>query len=344
MFKRIFVLFICICLCLLAGCMKNPDNLSVEKPEEQVSSEAPKPKKAMNPLTGVYDLTSGKEKNRPVAITVNNISIAQSVQTGLNKADIVYETEVEGGITRLVAVYQDISSVKQIGTVRSARYAFIDLAMGHNAIYVHHGQDNTYAGSHLKDVNRLVLDENNAGVRVKNNLSKEHTLYAYGDKLWEVISKQGFKTENTNTDPWQKFTDADNKVVLENFANKVSVPFSNSYCTTFEYDSVAGSYMRYFNSIDRKDYLTGEHLYFKNIFVLLTNISDYPDGYHRKISLTEGTGYYFVNGTYTQINWRKGNASDSFVFTTQDGQLLNVNPGNSWVCIANASTSAPTMS
>lgn len=72
---------------------------------------------------------------------INNISTAQPVQTGLNKADIIYETEVEGGITRLMAVFQDITTAEKIGTIRSARYPYVDLAMGHNAIFIHCGQD-----------------------------------------------------------------------------------------------------------------------------------------------------------------------------------------------------------
>lgn len=347
MFKRVLILLLCLCLCFaVVGCRKNPESLSVEKGDDFNSKpvQEEKPKLTMNPLTGVYELTPGKEKNRPVAITINNISIAQSVQTGLGKADIVYETEVEGGITRMVAVYQDVASVKQIGTVRSARYAFIDLAMGHNAIYVHHGMDYTYAASHLNDVDRIVLDENNAGVRIKNNLAKEHTLYAYGDKLWEAIKNKGFKTQTTSSERWQNFAEEDNKVALENLANKVSVQFSNSYNTSFVYDGVAGKYMRYFNNIERKDYLTGEYLYFKNIFVLLTDIYDYADGYHRKVELDEGDGYYFVNGTYAPIHWKKGAASDSFIFTKADGTLLTVNPGNSWVCIAKKSANAVQMS
>ena len=52
-----------------------------------------------------------------------------------------------------------------------------------------------------------------------------------------------------------------------------------------------------------------ESEYFKNVFVLITKISNYSDGYHKKIDLTKGDGYYCVNGTYTKIKWSKGNSS-----------------------------------
>ena len=348
MFKRILVLLLCVCLCMAVGCSKEPEQqLSVEMGDDVSAPEpppAPEPKFSVNPLTGLEDLEIGKEKDRPVAVTINNISIAQPVQTGLGKADIVYETEVEGGITRLVALFQDISKVEKIGTVRSARYAFIDLAMGHNAIYVHHGQDVTHAGPHLKDLDHFVVSENNAGARVSNGLSREHTLYAYGDKLWDQLEKQ-FKTENSNTDTWVNFATAEEEIHLENTANAVSVPFSNSYKTTFKYDSESGKYVRYFNGTLRKDYITGEKVAFKNIFVLSTDIYTYPncnDGYkHKKVELDSGSGYYIVNGTYTVISWRKGSASNSFVFTTVDGSELTVEPGNSWVCIPNGQTAIP---
>ncbi len=341
MFKRISLVLLCMILGLCVGCKKTPQALSVDRGDEPSVPEVvveEKPVYSVNPLTGVADLTVGKEFDRPVAITINNISIAQPVQTGLSKADIIYETEVEGGITRLVAVYQDISKVDKIGTVRSARYAFIDLAKGHNAIYVHHGQDSTHAGPHLKHIDHYVVSENNAGVRSSNGLSREHTLYAYGDSLWNRLQKEGFNTKATKTTPWQSFATEDTPVTFSSAANKVTVPFSGSYKTTMQYNATNGKYVRIFNGTERKDYATGESLYFKNVFVLNTTIRTYPnckDGKnHKEVLLNSGNGYYFVNGTYTPIKWSKGSSSNSFKFTLEDGTALTVNPGNSWVCIS----------
>jgi len=347
MLKKLLLIIMCLCLALAVGCKKEPEVISVNS-EEDVSSEpeviVAEPEYAVNPLTGVKDLALDKSGDRPVAITVNNISVAQPVQTGLNKADIIYETEVEGGITRLVAVYQDVSKVEKIGTVRSARYAFIDLAKGHNAIYVHHGQDSYHAGPHLNDVPRLVLSTKNAGVRISNGLASEHTLYAYGDKLWNAIKNQGITTTNSNPASWQTFADEATPVILPNAANSVSVSFSNAYKTTFNYDAATGKYVRFFNGTERKDYYTKDSLYFKNVFVLNTTIRSYPnctDGKgHKEVMLSSGNGYYCVNGTYTPIQWSKGAAANKFTFTNADGSALTVNPGNSWVCIAGMSSSA----
>lgn len=332
MYRKFLALIIAVLMVFFVGCNKQDVTSDVPQVSTPTESE-PEIVYYTNPLTGVEELTSDKTQNRPVAIMVNNLSTAQKVQTGLTKADIVYETEVEGGITRLLAVYHDISEVEKIGTVRSARYAYIDLAMGHNAIYIHHGQDPTYAAPHLKDTQTLALSTNNAGYREKNGLASEHTLYGYGKKIWKHLTDNGYNTKLTKVTNWQNFADSETNITYTNIANTVNVPFSNSYKSVFKYDATSGKYIRFFKTTERKDYFTNESEYFKNVFVLITNISDYSDGYHRKIDLSSGKGYYCVNGTYTPIKWSKGNSSSSLVFTNEDGTPLTVNQGNSWVCI-----------
>ncbi len=341
MSKKIFALILCVCLCLLTACSKTETRLSVDKGDEPVSSAPPAPVLYKNPLTGISELSEDKADDRPVAIMVNNISTAQGVQTGLNKADIVYETEVEGGITRLLAVYQDVTKADKIGSIRSARYPYVDLAMGHNAIYLHHGQDNTYCAPHLKDTDHINISENNYAKRISNGLASEHTLYTTGTTLWNGMVKDGVKTEKGSSTLWADFAEEVTAVTLENAANSVSVPFSASYKTVMKYDAATGKYTRYFGNTLRKDYFTGETTEVKNVFVLLTTIRNYSDNYHRQVLLEGGEGYYCVNGTYTAIKWTKGSAKNGFSFTKADGTPLNVNAGNSWVCIADKNTSRP---
>ncbi len=341
MFKRILALILSISLCFcFVGCKKKADDTASSAPV--VSSEPPKPVTYVNPLTGENDLTKSQSLRRSVAVMVNNISIAQPIQTGLNQADIVYESEVEGGITRLLAVFKDFNSVKQIGSIRSARYDFIDLALGHGAIYAHHGQDNYHAGARLKTIDRIVVGTNNGGARIANGLATEHTLYGYGNKLWKTMQKSGFKTKlSAEEKPWQTFAGEEETVEFENKATAVSAPFSTP--TVFKYDEATKRYTRYFGTQIRKDYKTGEAVTVKNVFVLNTTITLYPgcsDGKgHRKFYLNGGTGYYCVNGTYTAIKWTKKGVNSPIQFTKADGTELTVDVGNSWVCLVDKTRS-----
>lgn len=341
MSKKILALLLCLSLFMLSACSDKTERLSVDEGEEPQSSATTEPVLHKNPLTGVTELSKDKTDDRPVAIMVNNITTAQPVQAGLNQADIIYETEVEGGITRLLAVYQDVSKAATIGTIRSARYAYVDLALGHNAIYFHHGQDPTYCAPHLNDIDDINISESNYAFRLSNGLASEHTLYTDGTKLWNGLLKDKVKTERGSDKAWASFADEETAITLESTAVTVSVPFSASYKSVFKYDAATGVYTRYFGNTLRKDYKTGEATEFKNVFVLLTTISNYPDGKHRKIDLESGDGYYCVNGTYTPIKWSKGAASNGFKFTNADGSELTVNAGSSWVCIADKGTSKP---
>lgn len=339
MHKKVAIILMSALLLFTAGCSDKEAGSQDGEDKTAVtqSEEEEKVVYSVNPLTGVRDVTEDKADDRPVAIMINNISTAQSVQGGVGQADIVYETEVEGGITRLMAVYQDVSKVGKIGSIRSARYAYVDLAMGHNAIYVHHGQDPTYCAPHLKDTDDVNISTDNYAVRIKNGLSSEHTLYTTGEKLWSGLVKDGKKTERSSTSTWQSFADESETVTLSTAATKITVPFSTSYKTVFNYNAETGLYTRFFKNTERKDYFTGESVTVKNVFILKTKITNYPDGKHRKIALESGSGYYCVNGTYVPIKWSKGSAGNGFKFTNADGTHLTVNAGNSWVCIANTS-------
>ncbi len=76
------------------------------------------------PLTGL----AGQVPNRPAAIVKIDNSRPARPQTGLNAADIVVEEEVEGGVTRLAAVYHSTSSI--VGPVRSGRTTDIGIING----------------------------------------------------------------------------------------------------------------------------------------------------------------------------------------------------------------------
>ena len=331
MLKRITAFSLCLLLLLSASCTKKPtEQPQEEAPKDEVQEPAKNPN-SLNPLTGLYEY-DGILNVRPVAVMINNDVRAQDVQAGLPHADIIYETEIEGGETRLMAVFQDAQKVENIGTVRSCRYAYIDLAMGHNAVYVSRGYDATYAGPHLSSID----------YRPDNGLALEHTLYAKGEKLWNGVSSK-FKTTLENVKPWQTFAKEGEKVTLAGGkADKVTVPFSGNFKSVFIYDEQTGLYERNFKDRVPTEYLTKQSTKVKNVVVCLTKIVDYPDRIHRNIALEGGEGYYITNGTFQKIKWSKGESSASLKFTHEDGSELVMSAGNTWVCLASSNYSVPT--
>ena len=106
------------------------------KKEEKQIEETDKQEPVIEKKLQILDLESD---SRPIAVMINNHKIAQPYQTGLNDAYLVCEIVVEGGITRMMAVFKN-KDTATIGTVRSSRHYFLDYALENDAIYVHHGQ------------------------------------------------------------------------------------------------------------------------------------------------------------------------------------------------------------
>ncbi len=88
-------------------------------------SPTPRPTAStIDPLTG----TSPKSTGPLVAVKIDNAVLARPFHRGLKAASIVYQELVEGGSTRLLAVFEsdDTASI-EIGPIRSARETDIDL-------------------------------------------------------------------------------------------------------------------------------------------------------------------------------------------------------------------------
>ncbi|MEG1886720.1 MAG: DUF3048 domain-containing protein [Oscillospiraceae bacterium] len=295
-----------------------------------------------NPLTGLYDLSSSAKDNRPTALMINNVDVAQSVQTGLDQADIVYETYVEGGITRLLAVFKDIKKVDKLGTIRSARVPFAELAAGHDGMYVHAGIDPTYCEPFLKkrsadNVNLNSGSANTFTMREKNGKAYEHTLYTTGEKLTSCFEslKRRTKVKDSFAGDWQSFNSPDSPRALSSgAASSVKVPMSAQYVSGFSYNAESKKYEKSQNGNPHKDCQTGKAISFDNVFVLFSTIQLMPDQKHVKTLLSSGEGFYISKGAYEKISWKKGDTDTPLKLLKSDGAALDVNAGNSWICFA----------
>ncbi|WMT41729.1 DUF3048 domain-containing protein [Paenibacillus sp. D2_2] len=135
-------LLLAACLLLVPACGKG-SNHALNEAEQQIPSgdvqepPAEQPEAQVlykTPLTGMP--LDEPTTQRPLAIMVNNAPQARP-QSGLGEADIVYEVLAEGGVTRLVAIYQSGGNVAKIGPIRSIRPYLIELGESYHGITVH---------------------------------------------------------------------------------------------------------------------------------------------------------------------------------------------------------------
>lgn len=101
-------------------------------------------------------------RRRPVAVMLSNI-ISACPQSGISRAGVIYEAPVEGGITRLMGLFENYDDLEKIGSVRSCREYYVYLAAGFDALYYHYGQA-AYAiplleSDHIDNVNGMEYSE-----------------------------------------------------------------------------------------------------------------------------------------------------------------------------------------
>ena len=125
---------LCAVVVLLAtGCAKPPP------PPGPTPSPTPAPTPVVpNPLNGML-APPPDVAHRVAAVMIDNFPDARP-QSGLRDADVVYEVEAEGGITRYLALFLR-NATAQIGPVRSARTYFVDLARPYDPYFAHAGQN-----------------------------------------------------------------------------------------------------------------------------------------------------------------------------------------------------------
>lgn len=177
-----------------AGSMPDEPSVSVIAPVEPEPEPEPEPVLPyVNPLTG-EGCETDIGQNRPIAIMLNNHKKAMP-QLGVSQADVIYEMPAEGGITRMMALFQSIEGVGEIGTVRSARDYYVSLAYGHDAIYLHAG-GSPQAYDAIQDWGVTALDCVNGPYEGtlfwrdqarRKNAGLEHSVLTSGDKIQELL-------------------------------------------------------------------------------------------------------------------------------------------------------------
>lgn len=328
--------------------LPDPDAESAPPASAEPSAEPP-PSAApyANPLTG-EPLEEDISMYRPWAVMINDLPPSLP-QRGVSKAEIFYEIPAEGGVTRMLAIFSDLSEISSIGTVRSIRPYYAQIAFGYDSIIVHAGGSEA-AYSLLRSTGWDHLDgvrETYAAApfardpdRIHNGL--EHSLFADGAKLVEAAEEKGFDFEHDGGeyDYGLKFS-ADAAEQCSGDAEYAEVVFNTYKTTSFDYNADDGLY--YANQYGDKyiDELYNEQLSFTNLLFLQTHIA-VIDGYGRLEVTTTGSGqgWFCTGGKWVEITWERDDEYSPFHYYLADGTELELGIGHTYVAVMSDDGSA----
>ena len=317
----------------------------------------PTPEPTPDPMEGmVLSVFSGlpiPEENefiRPVAVVINNHSRALP-QSGISEAEIIYEVLAEGNITRLVAIFQQLTA-ERIGPVRSTRDYFVDFALGHDAVLVHHGgSPSGYARLRslgVPNLDGMALE----GITFWRDPERrripallEHSSYTGAEALEAAMYSRNIRRERQEDDG-RGFIFNHEEIPFSSLARatgggfrpclELVVPFSSGYPRRFVYDPEALKFAVYNVHGPHIDENTDEQLMVTNILVQNVRSRLVPgdaEGRREVHTIGSGTGYLATMGGITSVRWERDSPSTPTRWYFVNGNPLQLTPGQIWICV-----------
>lgn len=326
--KKIFALALAsvMGLALISGCGE-------EKKTETNTVNAEENEKEPEVIENEFYVKMKNSKSRPIAVMIDNDADYTGPHSGLENAYLIYEIYVEGGSTRMMALFKedlmsDEAKAERIGPVRSSRHYFLDFALENDAVYAHCGwspkAQSEISSRGVNNINGLY--ESAPFERYSAYNSSWHNLYTSVDKLKKSADGHGYRDESDvllNYSPEIKEPEGGVSAL------KVTIPYL-SYTMSYEYDADNGVYMRYKKGAPHT-MQSGVQLSAQNILILRMenfNLND-GDGKGRQDLKDTGTGSgtFISEGKAVNITWEKSDRSARTKYYLEDKSELELNPG-----------------
>ena len=286
-----------------------------------------------------------KGNARPIAFMIDNNVNAQP-QASINSAYIVYEIIVEGGETRLMAIFKGVTADK-VGPIRSARHYFLDYAMENDAIYTHLGlspqADSDFQKFKIDHINGQVYDTGKARTDTSlfwrvSHKKAPHNAYTNTDSVLKIAENKGFST-SSNQKSVLNYVANELDLNSENSiqASTVTIPYSTGHKVQYKYNEETKNYTRFSKNRKITDEVAGKTTEIKNVIITFAKNYTLDDGENKGrqdvVTVGELDGYYITNGKAIKIKCIKSARSNKTIYKDLNGNEIEVNDGNTWINI-----------
>ncbi len=324
--KRLFFLLISLFVVgVFSGCKEKAE--TEQKPVAKEAQKVVAPKYQF-PLTGLE--TAKQPSERSVAVMVSNAPEARP-QTGLTKADLVFEFYAESNITRFLAIYQS-EQPEKVGPVRSARDYFIEIAKGYNSFYVAHGYSPTaaklLADNYVDNINGMAYD----GVlfqRSKDRTAPHNSYISYDNILAGAKKVDAPMTAPTPAYPF--YTEKEAAFISGTPITMFTVDYgSRQFSPTYRYDPVSMKYMRTVKDVQTEEKDTGTPVELDNVFIVEMHHSVHPKLPDLRVIDVKsgGKAYLMQRGQMIPADWRNVNGR---ITPFLNGKEMKLVEGQTWV-------------
>jgi hypothetical protein len=275
------------------------------------------------PLTGAPVPGGGPVPQRPaLAVKVDNYPDARP-QSGLDKADVIYEEPVEGGITRYAAVFQ-CQDAALVGPIRSARNIDIGIL----------GQLGSPLEAHVGGIAPVIANLGSFASIITHvpGRNAPYDTYSSTSQLWA--------THPTMTTPPQPLFTYSTAVPAGSPVSSVNIDFSGTSNVTWTYDATTHLFERFYNGTVPDTLADGVQNAAANVVVQYVAISYGPwlenseGGLEVQADLypdASGQALVFRNGVEIAATWQRSTLGSPTQYLTTAGAPISLQPGQTWV-------------
>lgn len=283
----------------------------------------------------VNSLTGLEGSDGPVLVVKIDDTVYAHPQVGLKDADVVYIEQVEGGLTRLAAVFSS-KIPALIGPVRSARISDIELLAQYGKVAFAYSGAQRLLLPEIAAANLFDVGANKFGPKFYFNDPDRIAPYAMMLRAPELLGEgklRGVSPATSAKMGWN-FGEADDGLISIKSAH-ISWPASS-------YDAIWSEkedrWLLNHNgnlNLDAKGYVLGP----KTFLVQMVSITDsiYKDkvGGITPFSATVGSGTCFLlrNGGYSPCRWSRPTEDSGTTFTDPAGEELTFEAGQIWIAL-----------
>lgn len=319
--------------------------LAVTVQKHTVVQKPPAP--ILSALTGL-PVADASVNQRPVTGVMIENSIDARPQSGLSQAGVVFEAVAEGGVTRFLALYQDMQP-DTVGPIRSARPYYIQWDMGFDAAYAHVGGSPDALADipawGVKDMNQFY---NGGSYHRVATRAAPHNVYTGIGTLNQLEAAKGYTSTyngfpRKNEQPYHPAATTGSKAKATTVTetrtpvNSIDMALSGpTYNPHFDYNAATNSYNRSEAGVPHIDANTNAQLSPKVVVAMVVPKSqgalDSSGAYYSNYTVVgSGQVYIFQDGTVTTGTWTKADMKSQITFTDAIGNTIPLNPGQTWI-------------
>jgi hypothetical protein len=304
----------------------------------------------VNSLTGKPFTSEEAMNRRNLIVKISNFPPLVRPQWNVNLADVVYEVEAEGGVTRFAAIYRD-NMPDRVGSVRSARLLDLELVPMYNALLAYSGtsepiQDMIMSGENPyrpQFFSPLRGDNEDAGfTRIpREGLAFEHTMFLDTSVLYE---KADLRQVNTPLRA-RGFAFTEQPDPNGQPAQDVFIDWYGQTDARWQWDEETQRYLRYTDGVPHYDAATGEQIWADNLVIVMakhnTMFAD-TNYFSLEIELWNDPEREYAQFAYLARDgqWYRGfwNRRDrepgsALQINYPDNRPIGMKPGRTWVSV-----------